>query len=307
MSAIRKILITGATGKQGGAVLRALLRSGEPISIHALTRNVSSPSALALSEKGVHLVKGSFTDPSSLVQAFQGIDAAFLFTNNTGDKEAEEGIALVDAAKEAGVKFVVFTSVDGAERKSGVPHFDTKFEVEEHIRKVGLAHTILRPVAFMDSESPFGTPRDSKSLTVYLLPVDFPKKSGMGASMVFGIFDAALRSSGASQKPVQLIAVRDIGALLSGHHSTSCSLADALCSSPSQDGLALKLCFIPKSTAVEPSLSPVTSSTQFKSLKYMARLRTRAFGRLGCPSSSFVSSLPMRSSCSGLVRACLSS
>lgn len=75
-----------------------------------------------------------------------------MFTN-IGKDEAKDGIAFVDAAKKAGVKFVVLTSVDGAERKSGVPHFDDKYEVEEHLVQSGLEHTILRPVAFMDSES----------------------------------------------------------------------------------------------------------------------------------------------------------
>ena len=74
-----KVLITGATGKQGGAVVEFLL-SGDKVAIRALTRNPEAPAAKALAAKGVELAKGSLTDEGSLVAAMEGCSAAFLVT-----------------------------------------------------------------------------------------------------------------------------------------------------------------------------------------------------------------------------------
>jgi uncharacterized protein YbjT (DUF2867 family) len=145
-----QVLITGATGQQGGAVLRSLLAS-KTLSLHALTRNPSSPSSQHLASLGTHIHAGNLSNPSTLLPALTGIDAAFLVTN-LGKDEAQQGKDFIEAAKEAGVGFVVLASVDGAERKSGVPHFESKWEVEECLRASGLKWTILRPVAFYDSE-----------------------------------------------------------------------------------------------------------------------------------------------------------
>lgn len=62
--------------------------------------------------------------------------------------EVRQGETLADAAKAAGVSHFVYSSVGSAERRAGIPHFDSKFQIEEHIRTIGLPHTIMRPVAF---------------------------------------------------------------------------------------------------------------------------------------------------------------
>ena len=68
---------------------------------------------------------------------------------------------MADAAQAAGVQHFVYTSVGGADRKSGLPHFESKWQIEEHIRALGLPATILRPVFFMDNlRSPWMGPRD---------------------------------------------------------------------------------------------------------------------------------------------------
>jgi len=146
------VLVTGATGNQGGAVARMLLKKGH--SVKALSRKPESPAAQALKGLGAQIVQGTFEDKASVDRALAGVDAVFAMSTpfEAGmAAETAQGIALADAAKAAGVKHFVFTSVGGADRKTGIPHFDSKFKVEEHIKKIGLPHTILGPVFFMEN------------------------------------------------------------------------------------------------------------------------------------------------------------
>ncbi|HLL54240.1 MAG TPA: NmrA/HSCARG family protein [Myxococcaceae bacterium] len=152
------VLVTGATGKQGGAVARQLLKKGH--TVRGLTRKLDSPAAQALAKDGVELVQGSFEDKGSLVKAARGVDTVFAMSTpfEAGpEAETRQGVTLADAAKEAGVGHFVFTSVAGADQKTGIPHFDSKYRVEEHIKAIGLPHTIVAPVYFMENlQSPFG-------------------------------------------------------------------------------------------------------------------------------------------------------
>ncbi|HZN92466.1 MAG TPA: NmrA/HSCARG family protein [Myxococcales bacterium] len=180
------ILVTGATGLQGGSVVRALLRRGG-FTVRALTRDVQGPRAKALAEKGVEVMAGDLSDRASLDAALRGAHGVFSI-QTVGKKEGDEqrqGIAVAEAAAAAKVEHLVYTSVGGAERKTGIPHFDSKFEIEERIRALGVPHTILRPVFFMEN---LGTPRVAR--TIFL-----------------GMLYAAM----GRQKPLQLIAVEDIG------------------------------------------------------------------------------------------------
>lgn len=189
----RSVLITGATGQQGGAVVSALLadsRTSSTLELYALSRNPESSSAQKLAAQGVTVLKGSTDSKDDLLHVLKGIDGAFLVTTPYGKEgvknEVKQGVTFVDAASDAGVSQIVFTSVDGAERQSGVPHFDSKYEIEQRISKRAFAYsTILRPVAFCDN---------------------FPKQSSFASFMTLGLFGAALRG-----KSLQLVAVRDIG------------------------------------------------------------------------------------------------
>jgi uncharacterized protein YbjT (DUF2867 family) len=102
----------------------------------------------------VELIGGDFDDPAAVRAALKGVSAAFSVQTfeGKGGLEAEErqGKAFAEAVKEAGVH-LVYSSVDGAERQSGVPHFDSKWRIEQHIEKLSLNATILRPVAFMEN------------------------------------------------------------------------------------------------------------------------------------------------------------
>ena len=148
----RTILVTGATGRQGGAVTRELLRRG--YRVRGLTRNPQSVRALALAELGVKMVQGDFNDSGSLSRALAGVYGAFSVQNYWEyGKEAEirQGISFADAASAAGVAHFVFSSVAHADESTGIAHFDSKYEIENHIRATGLQYTIFRPVAFMEN------------------------------------------------------------------------------------------------------------------------------------------------------------
>lgn len=148
----RKVLITGATGRQGGSVVRHMLTKGW--SLRALTRDPNSAGAKALAQRGVELVQGDMEDPSSLEGATRGVYGIYSvqdFWAVGARREVKQGINLADAAKKSGVEHFVYSSVGGAERNSGIDHWESKWEIEKHIRKLGLPATMIRPVAFMEN------------------------------------------------------------------------------------------------------------------------------------------------------------
>ncbi|OWY68963.1 NmrA family protein [cyanobacterium TDX16] len=143
------ILVTSATGNQGGAVARHLLQRGK-FKVRTLVRDLNKSAAQALKQAGAELAKGDFNNRASLDRALQNVTGVFsVQTFQDGlDAEIREGKAIADAASSAGIQHFVYSSVGSAERKTGVPHFDSKFQIEEYIRASGLPYTILRPVFF---------------------------------------------------------------------------------------------------------------------------------------------------------------
>ena len=181
------MLVTGVTGQQGGAVVRALLARGHRV--RGLTRNADSPAARTLARQGVELAIGDFTDPGSLVRAATGVDAIFAMTTPfEGGVEGEtaQGLTVLAAAERAGVGHLVYSSVASADRATGVPHFDSKYAVEQAIARSAVPYTIIAPVFFMDNlTSPWFAP---------------------------GIADGTLAMAMTGTTPLQQIAVADIGA-----------------------------------------------------------------------------------------------
>jgi uncharacterized protein YbjT (DUF2867 family) len=146
------ILVTGATGRQGGAVARQLLYQG--YRVLGLTRHPDSPSALALETLGAELTPGNLEDPAQLEAAVRRVDAVFAMgTPYDAGLEAEvrQGMNLVDAARRAGVRHFVYSSVAGADRYTGVPHFESKRQVEGYLRRSHLPYTIVGPTFFMEN------------------------------------------------------------------------------------------------------------------------------------------------------------
>ena len=152
MSGKFTVLVTGATGQQGGHLVRELLSRGH--SVRALTRKIQSPAASALAERGATVVAGDFDDQGSLERAARGVDAIFAMGTPLGSDvkpETREGIKIVRAAAAAGVSHLIYSSIAGADRGTGIPHFDSKFEVEKEIRRSGVPFTIVAPVFFMEN------------------------------------------------------------------------------------------------------------------------------------------------------------
>jgi uncharacterized protein YbjT (DUF2867 family) len=143
------ILVTGATGKQGGAAVRHLHAKG--FAVRALTRDANKPAARALS--GVEVVTGTLDDEVSVRKAVDGVYGVYsVQTIEEGiDAEIRQGKRLADLAREAGVSHFVYSSVAAADQGTGIPHFDSKSEIENHLRALGMPHTIFRPVYFMEN------------------------------------------------------------------------------------------------------------------------------------------------------------
>jgi uncharacterized protein YbjT (DUF2867 family) len=144
------VVVMGSTGKQGGAVARGLLKRGHKV--RAVTRDPNSTQAQSLANAGATLVTASLEDNAAIVKALEGATSLFAMTMPLGgtDAETKQGITAADAGKAADVH-LVFTSVGSANQQTGVPHFDSKYEVEKHIDKIGARATILAPVSFMEN------------------------------------------------------------------------------------------------------------------------------------------------------------
>lgn len=181
------ILVFGATGRQGGAVARALLQDGWPV--RALVRDTASSTAVALREAGAELVQGSFTDSAAIRSAMNGAYGVFSVVpgNLPDNDEVVFGCLVADAAVESGVAHLVYSSgASAGEKLTGVPRFDAKPKIEAHIRSLPITATIVRPMIFME-----------------MLP-----RPGFGLEQ--GRYTFFLRSDQA----MQLIAVEDIGKIV---------------------------------------------------------------------------------------------
>lgn len=149
----KTVLITGATGKQGGSLIRALAGSG--LSLRAMTRKPDSEGAKALARQGVEIVAGDLNDEASLGRALQGAWGTFAVQNTWEagvELEEEQGKRFANVARKAGVQHFVYTSVGSAHRQTGIPHFDNKARIEETVRTLDFpSHVIFRPVFFMEN------------------------------------------------------------------------------------------------------------------------------------------------------------
>jgi uncharacterized protein YbjT (DUF2867 family) len=181
------ILVSGATGRQGGSLTRHLLQKNWRV--RALTRNPQSPAAAELARQGAELMQGDLEDSATLQRALRGVYGVYSvqdFWSVGAKREVQQGKNLADAALTAGVAHFVYSSVGGAERNSGISHWETKWEIEKRIRSRKLPATILRPAAFMEN--------------YYIATVEIGLLKGKLADPIRG------------NKPYQTIAVENIGA-----------------------------------------------------------------------------------------------
>lgn len=185
----RTVLVTGATGRQGGAVIRHMLPKGWKL--RALTRNPDGHEAQALASQGIEVMRGDLEDPDSIARAAigaYGIYSVQDFWAVGAKREVQQGKNVANAAKKAEIKHFVYSSVGGAERKTQIPHWESKWEVENYIRELGLPATVIRPVSFME--------------TYYIDQVEI------------GILKGKLADPIRGNKPYQTIATDDIGAFV---------------------------------------------------------------------------------------------
>ncbi|ONI77684.1 hypothetical protein BWI15_03480 [Kribbella sp. ALI-6-A] len=181
------IAVIGATGQQGSSVIEALLEQQR--AVRALVRDPESAGARALTARGVEVVAADQEDGGSLQRGLIDVSALFFMTTFAGsdgtEGEVRRGLTVADAAARAGVPHVVYSSVGGAERATGIPHFESKYEVERRLSDV-VPVKFVRPTFFMENLAPQLADAGSGEL-VLRLPV-------------------------AGDVPLQMIAVRDVGA-----------------------------------------------------------------------------------------------
>jgi uncharacterized protein YbjT (DUF2867 family) len=148
------VLITGATGKQGGATLRHLAKRGG-FKLRALTRKPDGDAAKALAALGAEVVAGDLDDAGSLERALAGAWGVYGVQNTWEagvEKEEEQGKRLAKLARDKGVQHFVYASVGSAHKATGIPHFENKFRVEQTVKALGFpSYTIIRPVSFMEN------------------------------------------------------------------------------------------------------------------------------------------------------------
>lgn len=179
------LAVIGATGQQGGSVIEALLAANVPV--RAIVRDAASPRALELSARGVDVVTADQENEDALAEALANVSSLFFMTTFDGsdgvEGEVRRGYTVAAAAARAGVPRVVYSSVGGAERATGIPHFESKFLVEERLRSL-VPTQVIRPTFFMEN------------LAAQLAP--------MGGEIV-------VRLPMPGDVAVQMVSVRDVG------------------------------------------------------------------------------------------------
>ncbi len=176
MSKQLTVLVIGATGQQGGSVARQLLDRGHRV--RALTRSADSSAAKQIESLGAELAVGDTEDRESVIRAAAGVDAVYAMTSffESGvEAEVVQGRTIADAVKAADVKHFLYASVANADQSTAIPHFDSKYEIEEHIKLLGIPHTIVAPVYFSENFlSPWMLPGLIQGTLALPVPPDLP-------------------------------------------------------------------------------------------------------------------------------------
>jgi uncharacterized protein YbjT (DUF2867 family) len=147
----RTFFVTGATGNQGGAAARHLAQAG--YKVKALIRNFSSTKISSLRHQNIELIQGDINEPATYRDHLKNVDSVFAVLTYTEGvaKEITKGKALIGAAKDSGVKHFVYSSVLGADSGSGIPHWESKNEIEKHLKSSGVTFTIIRPASLYEN------------------------------------------------------------------------------------------------------------------------------------------------------------
>ena len=240
MAQKKLIAILGATGAQGGGLAKAILSDkNSEFSVRVLTRDAQSEKAKALAAAGTEIIEGDIDSDESLRKLLQGAYGAFFVTffwaHFSAEKETEEARRLANAAKEAGVQHVIWSTLEDTRNyvpldddsmptlhgKYKVPHFDGKGEGDRFFVEAGVPTTFLRASFYWDNFVYFGSgPKKGPDGQLYLtLPLDDKKMAGIASEDIgkaaYGIFKAGKEMIG-----------KTVG--VAGEHLTGKEMATAL-------------------------------------------------------------------------------
>jgi uncharacterized protein YbjT (DUF2867 family) len=151
MQQAKTIFVTGATGNQGGAVVRSLIRKG--FIVKALTRNLSSPAAQKLKNLQAEIVQGDLNNISTFRDQLKDVDGIFcVLTFKYGvDQEIKQGIELANLAKSYNISHFLYSSGYGADLHTGIPHWESKMIIENHLKQINLPYSIIRPASLFEN------------------------------------------------------------------------------------------------------------------------------------------------------------
>jgi uncharacterized protein YbjT (DUF2867 family) len=197
--AAKTILVTGATGAQGGSVARHLLKSGE-FRVRCLTRNAQSAKAAALTQAGGELVQGDLADRNSVERALENCWGCFGVTNfwEHFERERDLGRSLIEAVKAARVEHFVLSTLPSAKRLShgaiAVPHFDIKAELEQYARDLRLGATFTHAAFYFENFLGYFPPQQQADGTLaFGFPQGDTKLAGVAVDDIGGVIAAIFR------------------------------------------------------------------------------------------------------------------
>lgn len=234
------IAVVGATGAQGGGVVRAILEDQDgPFAARAITRKTGSDKARALADRGVEVVEADIDDVDSVARAFQGAHGAFCVTNFwehfSPERETTQARNMAEAAKRAGVHHAIWSTLEDTresiplydarmptlKEKYKVPHLDAKGEADHAFTDLGVPTTFLLTSFYWDNLIGFGMGprRGADGKLVFALPMGEKKLAGIAAEDIgraaYGIFKAGPSMIG-----------RRVG--IAGEHLTGAQMAETL-------------------------------------------------------------------------------
>jgi len=233
------IAVMGATGAQGGGLIRAILADKDsPFAVRAITRDVNSEAAKALAKQGVEVVAANVDDVASLEKAFAGAYGAFLVTffwaHMSGEREATEAKNLATACKAAGIKHAVWSTLEDTRQwlpitdarmpvlqgKYNVPHFDAKGEANALFTQLGVPTTFLNTSFYWENFIYFGAgPKPGPDGTLTLtLPMGDKKLPGIASGDIGKAANAIFKDASMIGKTISI----------AGEHLTGEQMAAAM-------------------------------------------------------------------------------
>ena len=147
----KTIFVTGGSGKVGGPVALSLINKG--FNVRVLARKPSSPTIQHLKSLGAEIIEGDLNHRETFEDSLRNVDGLFcVLSYDYGvAKEIRQGFLITNLAKEHNIGHIIYSSAIGVDTNSGIPHWESKFKIENHIKELGLPYTIIRPTSFYEN------------------------------------------------------------------------------------------------------------------------------------------------------------